>query len=199
MWHIIQTVKHIASVYLSILQKPEPSNYGHVQELVQQILWHEAFFWVVFSKATVINKHHAEEACDALAWIVMSFYNAGYLEVEMDLAKTSANNITSITNSYCKTCKNPNPYDVADLLIFLWHIRLFAEAKNNKALLKIIDAKMAKPKMFSENEWLKVLEALDVRKEQLNERLSESDRYSLKDNATSLLRQILQSTEKENP
>jgi hypothetical protein len=129
LWHIIQTIKHIARVYLSILQRPEPDNYGYVQELVGQILWYEAFSWVVFSRATNINKHHAEDACDVLAWIVMSFYDAGYLDVDAKFAKASTGNITSIMNLYIKICKNPNPYDVADFLISLWLIRLFAEGK----------------------------------------------------------------------
>lgn len=198
LWHIIQTIKHITRVYLSILQEPEPDNYGYIQELVGQILWYEAFFWVVFSKATNINKHHAEEACDVLAWIAISFYDAGYLDVDMDFAKTSTSNITSIMNSYSKTCQDPNPYDVADFLISLWLIRLFAEAKKNTTLIKFIDEKMAKPKMFSDNKWQEVLEALEVRKEQLNKRLTESDRFYLEENTTSLLRKILRKSATEN-
>ena len=191
LWHIIQTIKHIARVYLSILQEPEPDNYGYIQKLVGQILWYESFFWVFFSKTTNINEHRAEEACDVLAWIVMSFYDAGYLDVDMDFAKTSAGNITSIINSYSKTCKDPDPYDVADFLISLWLIRLFAEAKKNTTLIKLIDEKMAKPKIFSDDKWREVLEALEDRKDQLNKRLYESDHFYLEENATSLLRKIL--------
>ena len=198
LWHIIQTIKHISRVYLSILQKSEPDNYGHVQELVGQILWYEAFFWVVFSRATYINKHHAEDACDVLAWIVMSFYDAGYLDVDAEFAKASTGNITSIMDSYIKICKNPNPYDVADFLISLWLIRLFAEGKKNITLIKIIDEKMAKPKMFSDAKWQEVLEALEVRKGQLNERLTKSDRYYSEEDATSLLQNILCKCATEN-
>ncbi|MBI4837660.1 MAG: DUF2254 domain-containing protein [Nitrospirae bacterium] len=187
LWHIIQTIKHIARVYLSILQKPEPDNYENIPKLIGQILWYEAFFWVVFSKATNIDKRHADEACDVLAWIVMSFYDNGHLDVDMEFVKTSTGNIVSIMNSYSKTCKDPNPYDVADFLISLWLIRLFAEAKKNTTLIKIIDEKIAKPKMFSDDKWRKVLEAFGVRKEQLNGRLSESDRFYSEEDATSLL------------
>lgn len=198
LWHIIKTIKHIARVYLSILQEREHDDYGHMPELVRQVLWYEAFFRIVFSKATKINKHRAEEACDVLAWIVLSFCDAGYLEVDMDFAKTSAGNITSIMNSYSKTCKDPDPYDVADFLIFLWLIRLFAEAKKNTTLIKLIDEKMAKPKMFADDKWQEVLKALEDRKEQLNERLYESDRFYLEENATSLLRKILRNNDSEN-
>jgi len=80
-------------------------------------------------------------------------------------------------NSYCRIYKDPSPYDVADFLIFLWLIRLFAEAKNNKLLIKLIVEKMAKPEMFSDDKWREVLESFEVRKEQLKEKLFESERY----------------------
>jgi hypothetical protein len=170
-----------------VLQAPVTNNTKYVQDLVQQVLWYEAFFWVVFSKATVLDPQHTKEACNALSWVGMSFYDTGYANV----AETSAGNIASIINSYYTITKNPNPYDVADLLILIWHIHVLVEFRNDMCLIPKLDEKMAKPPTVSDDKWLEVLHALEVRKEQLNQKLREPNSNPLNDDATSLLRELL--------
>lgn len=185
--YITRTIKRIAGVYLEFLKNPETDNIRHKEELVKQIPWYTAFFWVTFSKATTFNYQQAENACDTLAWIGMSFHNAKFY----DVVESSVSNISSIIGSFCKITKNADPYQVADLLIFIWHIQLLAEAKNDKDLLTKIEKKMAKPKTVTDEEWIEVLDALEIRKEQLNEELSKDEKYRLTDNATGLLRHLL--------
>jgi hypothetical protein len=188
LWHIIQTIKHIARVYLYLLKTPVTDNTKHIHDLVQQVLRHEAFFWVVFSKATIISLLRAREACDALAWIGMAFYDAGY----EDIAETSAGNIASIVDSFFKTTKNPNPYDGADLLMHIWYIRLLSESKKDSALVSTLEKRMEKPKTLPDDQWAEVVKALETRKEQLNDELLRPDRHRVRDDAEGLLRDLME-------
>ena len=187
LWHIIQTIRHIARVYLSLLENPVTDDIGHKIELVKQVPWYLAFFWVIFSKASAFNYRRADEACDALAWIGLSFYKHKF----SDVPEMCISNIYSIAESYCKTSENIHPYHLADLLIYIWHIRLLAEAQTNTDLLTRIDAKLTKPTTVPEDKWKEVLIALEKRKDQLNRELRKDRRYDLNDDATSLLKQFL--------
>lgn len=194
LWHIIQTIKHIARVYLYLLKTPVTDNTKHIHDLVQQISWHEAYFWVVFSKTTTISLVRAREACDALSWIGMTFYDAGY----GDVAETSADNISSIVDFFFKTIKNPNPYDVADLLMHIWYIRLLSKSKKDSALVSKLDKQMEKPKTLSGDQWAEVINALETRKEQLNDELRRPDRHRISDDAEGLLRDLTERDEKSS-
>lgn len=197
LWHIMQTIKQIAKVYLHHLDNPVTEDIGHQAELANQVPWYLSFFCVTFSKASTFNHLRAREACDLLAWTGLSFhkyqilYHAG---LSSNITESCISNISSIIESYCRLTKNIDPYQIADFLIYLWYIRLLAEKENDKSLLKKVDEKINKPKAISDEKWTEVLSALEVRKEQLQEELNKDRDYYLNDNATSLFRKLLKTT-----
>jgi hypothetical protein len=196
LWHIIQTIRHIAQVYLGLLRNPITDNPKHLNELVQQVPWYEAFYWVVFSKSANIDWHHAREASDFLAWIGIAFYDSGYAFV----AEISAGDISSIANSYCKVTKNPDPHFLADLLISIWHIKLLAEIKGDTSILAKICDKIDKPKELSAELWAMVQAAFERRKQQLEEKLQDLNMHGLLEieRATGLLKKLLEKEKSKN-
>jgi len=170
LWHITRTIKHICHTSLVLLEFPAKDNLGSIPtELAGQISWYLTFFWVAFSKTTMIDLERAKDACDVLAYVGMSFFNAGY----PDLAETSASNITSIVNSYCKAANSPSPYGVAHLLMFIWYIRRLAVVKDNKTMMTKSDESMEKPRVLRQDQWPLVQEALETEKKHLEKELHE--------------------------
>ncbi|MGQ9512639.1 hypothetical protein [Thermodesulfitimonas sp.] len=124
LWHITKTIGHISKVYQWLLVNPVTNDDRHINELLKQIPWYLAFFWVTFAKATNITYYYAREACDTLAWIGMSFLDARYREV----TEACISNITSIAESYHEVSKRIRKKralgEVTELFEFLWYICL---------------------------------------------------------------------------
>ena len=167
LWHIMQTIKQIAKVYLHHLDNPVTEDIGHQAGIAKQVSWYLSFFWVVFSKTSTFNYLRAHDACDILAWTGLSFhkyrilYHAG---LSSNITESCISNISSIIESYCRLTKNIDPYQIADFLIYLWYIRLLAEKENDTSLLKNVDERINKPKALSDEKWKEVLESLEVQK-----------------------------------
>ena len=106
-------------------------------------------------------------------------------------------NISAIIEYYSNPKHSPEPYNMADLLVFLWQFRILAEAKNDETIVKEIDKLVGKkPKTLPDSQWLSVLSAFELRKEQLKERLHEIDELmSIRDTSETVLRNLLQSRE----
>lgn len=186
LWHLTQTIKHIAGVYLWVLEQNITDD-PHIGPLVDEIPWYSAFFWVVFENATIEFSHQrAEEACDVLAWIGLQFYLRHYDSI----TGNSIENIYSIIESYSK--HSPEPYGLADLFIYLWQFHILAEHENDRVLLQKVDNKIAsKPEAVDANLWKLATDALETRKRQLAERLREPERYLVEEDAKAVLREIL--------
>mgnify|MGYP001619385860 FL=1 len=194
LWHIMQTIKQIAKVYLHHLDNPVTEDIGHQAGLAKQLPWYLSFFWVIFSKTSTFNYLRARDACDILAWTGLSFHKYRILYHEglsSNITESCIGSISSIVESYCRLTKNIDPYQVADYLIYLWHIRLFAEKENDKFLLKKVDEKIIKPKALSDEKWAEVLGSLEAKKEHLQDELSKDRDYNLMDNAMTLLQKLL--------
>lgn len=167
LWHIMQTIKQIAKVYLHYLDNPVTEDIGHQAGIAKQVSWYLSFFWVVFSKTSTFNYLRAHDACDILAWTGLSFhkyrilYHAG---LSSNITESCISNISSIIESYCRLTKNIDPYQIADFLIYLWYIRLLAEKENDTSLLKNVDERINKPKALSDEKWKEVMESLEVQK-----------------------------------
>ncbi len=190
-----KTIEHIIIIYMNLLQRPVTENDGHLKEVSRQVPWYLAFFWVAFSKASTLNVHDVMEACDVLSWTGLSFYDIGY----KDIAENSANNIASIVSSYCKICNNPEPYNIADLLLYIWYIHVLAEAKDDQAFCVFLENKMAKPQELTDEQWKLVQEVLNNRKEKLRKELCSVYVYPLYEKkARGLLRMLLQKNRQKN-
>lgn len=191
LWHITETIKFIARLFLQLAKEPITDNSRHVDDLLAQVPWYMAFFWRSFATVSRPDRAGAEWICDGLATIGIEFYDGGFKRV----SEAAANGIASIVRSYCKVAgPKANWYEIADLLIYLWHIRLLAQFRGDNDFANKIDQEIEQAKSLPDDLWARVLEVLELRKRQLSERL-EQESYALPtDDATSVLRRLLSSS-----
>lgn len=151
LWHITETIKQIAQVYLHLLKEPISNDAYYVDELVTQLRSHLSFFWAAFSKATAVDFTFAEHASKTLSWIGLAFLDAGHKKI----TQASADNIVSITNDGCKKIKGLSAHQVADLLLPIWYMRMLAEATQDDPMVSILDSKLGKPETMTDAQWQK--------------------------------------------
>ncbi len=160
LWHIMQTIKHILGIYLDVL-KNTTLNSDKKKELTNQASWYLSSIGAAFSKQTPINFADVESACNVLSQTGMGYLNQGYPRV----AEESASLIAYIASFYCKVKKEFRPYEIEELLMFIWPIRLLAVEKNDQAMVAKLDEKInTKPETLTEKEWLVVKKAIETRK-----------------------------------
>ena len=193
LWHITQTIKEIVRVYLKLIYEPITDNPIHINELARKVPWYLAFFWVTFSKTKKFNFKHAEEACDVMAWVGLAFYERGY---KKEVSEICVKNIVSIIEAYSQPNNFGNSYDMADLYMFIWKFRILADSKSDKYFVREIDGYFTKKlDTLSEEKWKDLLNKIELRKEQLQERLDEYEPYEMgrvKDDAESLLKRFIE-------
>jgi hypothetical protein len=184
---------HISKVFLNILQNPITDNQEHLKEVESCYRLYLSFFWLVFSrKKTSIDFQFAEEATDTLAVIGMCFYNLGY----KDITRICIDNIASIAESY-QEMANPNSlpqaahaFNVVDVIMPIWLIRVLMEDKKEVPFLKQIDEKLVtflKGKVMS----LAGDDPLETRKRQLQRDLQEELHFSQLEKAIGVLKNLI--------
>lgn len=203
LWYIISSLKTILIVYLQILENPLTNVHNHLEGLVKDMTLYMSFFWVAFSKSTKIKHSYSIEACDALAYIALICYgeriNKGnsFILLKIEIIKSCVSNIASIVDSYSELGDDKNPYNMADLIMYLWYIRLLAV--NQKELYHVtnIDSKIRKLKVYTTNSWPAIEEIFEFRHKQLIEELFDDSRLSILggNKAIGLLKYLL--TERE--
>lgn len=191
LWHIITSLKYIAKIYLQLIQKPVTDAHNHIEDLAMQLDWYVAFFWVTFSKTKKVNIEYAKQACDVMAWIALSFLK----ELLFENVKTCIGNIHSIIDSYGRSEYYRSPYDMADLFMCLWKVRIYAEERHQKFIVEYVDKYFdQKPDGLKDDQWKEVLGKIERRKVQLNESIGKGDMFAfndIRDNASSLLKKLL--------
>lgn len=190
LWHILQTIKHIAKVFIQLCNnKSITYNSLHLDELIKCFSWYCSFFWLAFSKKLSINHSHAEEACNISTFIGLNFYKLN----NEDLVKFCIDNIAIITDSYRQISQDKkyyNPYDMADLLIFLWYFRMACEKDKKLDIINLIDEKLIKFDVLKPES--KEKEAFDNRKMYLQITLKDRPNYFQYDEAIGVLKSLLE-------
>ena len=141
----------------------------HKKTLTEQLKWFYSFTWSVFKNAENIHYPHAEVTCDMLSWSGLLYAGKGYLDVTTDCI----NNIYAVSSSYFEKTTNPNAFNIADLLIGLWHIRFYAERMNLRTLVIKVDDKFDEFSKLSGDAWVHIAESIENRKEHLERHLEE--------------------------
>lgn len=183
-WHITQTIKHVSRVHLSVLASPASTDQQHLKDLVRSFSWYLPFLWKTFSKSSQVSFQRGNDACDALAWIGMAFFDIGYRGVADDAAA----DIVSIVDAFCRISRG-NQYEIADLMLPIWYMRMLASSRGESEASTKFEAMMSKPESLQPDVWELVLEALKLRKRQLNEELVSA--HMVGDDARVLLRTLL--------
>lgn len=190
-WHIIQTLKHISKVYYKALQMDVTDDMSHKNELVRQLPRLYSFTWAVFKNAEYIHYPNAEETCDMLSWSGLLFADKEYLNV----TKNCIDNIFSVSRSYYEKTDAPNPFDIADLLMGMWHIRVYAENKELTELINYIDDKFTEFAQLTNDSWKNISESIENRKSHLVKHLAgREDRYHIGETSEDMLKELLKCT-----
>jgi hypothetical protein len=189
LWHITGTIQHIAQVYLCLLKEPMANDAHYVDELAAQLRWYLSFFWVAFSKANAVDLTYAEHATETLGWIGLAFLDAGHQKI----TEASADNIMSITKDGWKKIDGLSAYQIADLLIPIWYMRVLAEVKQDNPIVSMLDSKLVKPGTMTDAQWLEVQHALQNSKGELQKELNDDyhDQIMFDENKY-LLKKLLQ-------
>jgi hypothetical protein len=143
-WEILQTIEHISEVHLEVLEEQHTDQHSWKDELVNQIRWYIAFFWAAFKKSKVINRSYAYEACKVVGRVGILFYEAGFPEV----VTSSVGAIESVSASFSQKGDIKSQYQVAELLMFIWQIRLLAEAREDASMIQQIDKELGESDIF---------------------------------------------------
>jgi len=194
LWELTHLIKHIAIVVGRLVSHPIRPDHGDEQALVDKLEWLLSFFWVAFDKKKTVNQRRADEACDALAYIGLLFFDLGF----PDVLKSSVSHIKSIVTSYCEIVRPPHEYAIGDFFAHLWCLRALTTDHGNTALTGEIDTALeTKPEPLTDEQWQQIQPAIELRRAQLEERLQEIRRYSMHDNAEELLQSLLQAKPSE--
>jgi len=175
MWHIGRMVGHIANVYSFLLRKSPPDTEveDHRSELVGGTFWYVDTLSRAFDKTPPASLRWADDVTEQLASIGMSLCAAGFPEV----AGVCGSHIRSIAQSCYPKARFP--HDIADLLMGIWKLRLFAELQGHIKIVSALDKKLERLPEIKEDQWHVFEEALALRKKQFEEDLDRGDRVSL--------------------
>lgn len=188
LWELIHLIKDISIVVSQMIERPLREGYGDEQEVVDKLEWIISFMWVAFNKKKIINQRWADDAGDVLAYVGILFFDMGYPEV----MRSSVSHIKSIINSYCEISGVPDLYAIGDLYAHLWCMRILAALNDNVAVIGAIDEVLQeKPDVLTDGQWQNAQETIELRRNQLIERMGEIDRRMLRDSAEELLSRIL--------
>lgn len=187
---VTETIKHILLVYLEVLKSPLKTSNNNIydnKEIESQAIWYLSFFWACFKKMSIVDANVTERTSDAIARIGIEYFFYGHVKVSLSCAE----NIKSIVNEYCKKTSQLNYYDVADSMMPIWYMRLLAEAKENEYFVNKCDEAMNKPEGLTEDDWNKVQSIFILRKQQLQDELSQYDDFRIMDDARAILKSTL--------
>lgn len=196
LWHITYSIKEIIRVHLQLLQNPLTDIHNHIEDLFNRITWYLSFFWVTTKKADKINKYYAEEICDVICWTAFHCYEEDFYKKHIiDVHKVieiCISNLSAVIRDYIQKGASKSPYDIADLIIYLWMIRIVAVYKNENFRIQKIDKILDDLGLhISDGKFLN--EALTLRYRQFLERVFEDRRLPIYDidKSIGLLRELV--------
>jgi hypothetical protein len=175
MWYIGRAVRHVARVHRRLLAKatPDVATPDVTQELAKGASWHVACLWAAFKKTPPVGVQWADDVVEQITAIGMSFCDTAFT----DVVTACGSAIRSIAGSVIGAARSP--YDVADLLMGIWKLRIFAEMHGLGEVVRDLDKRLERPPEIKDDQWHFYEEALALRKRQFEEELTEGDRISL--------------------
>jgi len=196
LWHITYSIKEIIRIHLQLLQNPLTVIHNHIEDLFDRITWYLSFFWVATRKAVKVNKYYAEEICDVICWTALHCYKEDFYKKHIiDVHKVidiCINNLSSVIRDYMQKGESQSLYDIADLILYLWMIRIVVASKNETFRIKKIDKALDELELNTSNgNYLN--EALTLRYKQFLERVFEEKSFPIYDTDKSigLLRELV--------
>ncbi len=188
LWHILHTIKHIAKIFIQLVEKPVTHDPAFLEKLTECFSRYCSFFWLAFDEKKTVNYTQAQEACDISGYIGLNFFRLK----KQDIVKFCIDNIATIASSYKNISEKEeryNEFNIADLLMPLWHLYLAAEHAGGTETTKLINEKLKEFDVFKNSS--KEAEAFENRKRHLQRDFSEGLHWSRNDKSIGILRELL--------
>lgn len=120
------------------------------------------------------------------------FFEKGFPEV----MSSSVSIINSIVLSFCQISDAPDRYALGDFFAHLWCLRILSSKRGNAQLTEDIDNVLnTKPEPLNDEQWRQARQAIELRRDQLMDRLEDRFDYPVGDDSESTLRRILNEAE----
>ena len=169
MWYVGRQVGHTAKVYRDLLAaRRVTDNTEHLSKLAEGVSWYVACLRAAFNKTPPSKVQWADSVVDEITVIGMHYCDAGFKDVVVNCGGA----IKSIARS-CYRGGVRSPYDVADLLMGVWKLRLFAAARGKEETVGALDPMLERLPEIPEDQWKYVEDALALRKQQLEDEVEE--------------------------
>ena len=181
-------IKHIAITVADFIDDPAPFDQGNHDELIRGFVRLLAFYPAAFRDKISIHARRVAQCGDTISYIALRFLSSGRPVVLRHCVWC----IKSVIASYCQTANPPNYFTLGDVFALLWGIRQVPLGQEHAEIVQHLDEALGQPPSLTDEQWEQAQEANRVRREQLLDRLREPDSLPRRDDAESLLRQLLQ-------
>lgn len=195
LWHITETIKDIVLGLLQILKRSDEDVEQWREKLLMEVGWILSPLEFVFYGSKNLKQTQVKKICDTFCWIGLEYYDGGFQGTAVDAVLR----IESIVGIYCGANKTLSKFEIADLMMHIWYLRVFVESTGREdVLLKRLDGAMGKPASLSEEMWEKVSSTLELRKGQLITYLNRLERYVLPMDSRGILKSLLTKAARES-
>lgn len=174
MWHINESIKEVTLGSLQILESNDDFILQWREKLLREVGWILSPLEFVFYGSKNLKQAQVKKICDTFCWVGIEYYDSGFRRTAADAVLR----IESIVGIYCGVNKTLSEFEIADLMMHIWYLRVFVESTDgDNALLNRLDSAMVKPASLSDEMWGKVSSTLELRKKELSTYLNKLERY----------------------
>ena len=184
---IDRMITQIGVVIVEFVDEPAPLNEGGEEEMISGFTRFLAFYLATFREKSSIHGRRLEQCCDSLTYIGLRFLCSNRPVVLRHCIRC----IDSMIESVCEASTPPNYFTLGDVFAFLTGILKVAVAQDQAEIMQEIERALSKPSNLTDDEWEQAQEAIQLRREQLLERLGQRDHLPRPENAETLLRELL--------
>ena len=141
------------------------------EEMISGFTRFLAFYSAAFREKSSIHGRRLEQCCDSLTYIGLRFLCSNRPSVLRHCIRC----IESIIQSVCEASTPPNYLMLGDVFAFLTGVREVAIARENREIVHEVERALSKPSCMTDDEWEQAQESIQLRHEQLFERIGQRD------------------------
>ncbi len=197
---IIKSTKHLMCHITNLIKTPKIAALSEFEDiLVKEIKDYLSFFKLIFTNKKSISFQAVNKACDVITHLGLQFSELLFFSNE--IITICASNIQKIISIYCAS-NNTKAHEIANLLIFIFHLKLIAEKNELTAVTaKLTLILTTKIDQLDDETWTDCLEQLEVQKRILNTLISKGtieNIFIYRDSAEDLLIQLMNAPSKKH-
>ena len=184
---IDRLITQIGVAIVEFVDEPAPLDKGGEEEMISGFTRFLAFYSAAFREKSSIHGRRLEQCCDSLTYIGLRFFRSNRPIVLRQCIRC----IETIIESVCEASTPPDYLMLGDIFGLLKGVREVAIADDHADVLHEVERALSKPSSMEIDEWNQAQESIQLRHEQLFERLGQRDPLPRRENAETLLRELL--------